>query len=59
MSEQRAKKNAALVREVGRSKVREFVERWLSGNFGDAEEYRVVVRFADEAPLAAADRSSR
>ena len=58
MSEQRAREHTALVREVGRAKVREFVERWLAGNFGDAEEYRVVVRFADEAPLAAADPSS-
>jgi hypothetical protein len=54
MSEQRAAAHIVLVREVGRSKVREFVERWLAGSFGDAEEYRVVVRFADEAPLGAA-----
>ncbi|MFQ5349906.1 MAG: hypothetical protein ACE5EG_05625, partial [Thermoanaerobaculia bacterium] len=53
MSERRAEDNIVLVREVGRSKVREFVERWLAGSFGDAEEYRVVVRFADEESLAA------
>ncbi len=59
MSERRAEEHIVLVREVGRSKVREFVERWLAGNFGDAEQYRVVVRFADEAPLATADRPAR
>ncbi len=53
MSKQRAAAHVVLVREVGRTKVREFVERWLAGNFGDGESYRVVVRFADEAPLAA------
>ncbi len=51
MSERRAKAHIALVREVGRSKVREFVEQWLAGSFGDADDYRVVVRFADEAPI--------
>jgi len=59
MSERRAKDHIVLVREVGRAKVREFVERWLAGTFGDAEEYRVVVRFADEAPLAAAGQPPR
>ena len=52
MSERRAREHIVLVREVGRSKVREFVERWLAGNFGDAERYRVEVRFADETPVA-------
>ena len=56
MSERRAREHIALVREVGRAKVREFVERWLAGSFGDAENYRVVVRFADEAALGARDR---
>lgn len=58
MSEERAAEHVVLVREVGRTKVREFVERWLAGSFGDGESYRVVVRFADEAPLAA-DRPGR
>jgi hypothetical protein len=52
MSQQRARGHIVLVREVGRTKVREFVERWLAGSFGDADAYRVVVRFADESPLA-------
>jgi hypothetical protein len=56
MSERRAREHIVVVREVGRAKVREFVERWLAGSFGDAEAYRVVVRFADEAPLAATER---
>jgi hypothetical protein len=51
MSESRAEEHVVLVREVGRSKVREFVDRWLASNFGDADNYRVVVRFADETPL--------
>ena len=56
MSEQRAREHIVLVREVGRAKVKEFVERWLAGSFGDAEDYRVVVRFADESPLTATER---
>ena len=59
MSEQRARDHIALVREVGRTKVGEFVERWLAGSFGDAERYRVVVRFADESPLSHAERPAR
>ncbi len=59
MSEQRARGHIVLVREVGRTKVREFVERWLAGSFGDAERYRVVVRFADETPLSAAGQPER
>ena len=57
MSERRAREHIALVREVGRTRVREFVERWLTGSFGDAEDYRVVVRFADESPLTDAERA--
>ena len=56
MSRRRAREHVPLVREVGRAKVREFVERWLVGSFGDAEDYRVVVRFADEAPPGFGDR---
>ena len=59
MSEQRAREHVVLVREVGRTRVREFVERWLAGSFGDAERYRVVVRFADESPLSASGRPAR
>lgn len=59
MSERRARKHVDLVREVGRTKVRQFVERWLAGSFGDAEQYQVVVRFADEAPRVVGDRAAR
>jgi hypothetical protein len=59
MSERRAEDHIVLVREVGRSKVREFVERWLAGSFGDADDYRVIVRFADEAPLATIDQPAQ
>jgi hypothetical protein len=46
----RARDNEKLVREVGRKKVTEFVEQWLSEKFGDAKEYKVKVIFPDEAP---------
>jgi hypothetical protein len=59
MSERRAKEHIVLVREVGRTKVREFVERWLAGSFGDAEDYRVVVRFADEVSLPVTEQPAR
>ena len=51
MARQRAEEHVELVRELGRTKVREFVERWLAGSFGDGDSYRVEVRFADERPL--------
>lgn len=59
MSEERAREHIALVREVGRARVSQFVERWLAGNFGDGERYRVEIVFADEAPLAGAQRPRR
>jgi hypothetical protein len=46
----RARDNEKLVREVGRKKVTEFVEQWLSEKFGDAKEYKVKVVFPDEVP---------
>lgn len=57
MAQRRAVDHVELVRELGRTKVREFVERWLAGSFGDGESYRVEVSFADEQPLAGAGRT--
>jgi hypothetical protein len=48
----RARKNGKLVREIGRQKVAEFVEQWLSEKFGDGRDYRVKVVFPDEVPVA-------
>ena len=50
MAKQKPKQNVSLVREVGRRKTEEFVERWLARGFSDGSAYRVRVVFADEAP---------
>lgn len=50
MSEQRAKENVALIRELGRRKTAQFVETWLAGTLGLDGPVRVVVEFADERP---------
>ncbi len=44
----RARENAALVRETGRTKATEFVATWLAARFDDAKNLRVEVAFADE-----------
>lgn len=54
MAERRADENVQLVREVGRRKTAEFVERWLARGFSDAESHRVEVLFADEVPRVVA-----
>jgi hypothetical protein len=49
MAHRRAQENVALVREVGRREVEEFVETWLFRDFGEeARRYDVEVVFADE-----------
>ncbi len=49
MAEERARRNVDLVRELGRRKAEQFVERWLLANFGtDASQVRISVAFADE-----------
>lgn len=50
MSVERARENVGLVRELGRRRTAEFVRTWLAGSFGDGEDYRVEVVFADEVP---------
>ena len=49
----RARQNLPLVRETARRQVEAFVENWLLQRFADGRDYRVRVRFADEAPLPA------
>lgn len=49
MSKTRARQNASLVREVGRRKTEEFVEKWLAGGFSDGASCRARVVFGDEA----------
>jgi hypothetical protein len=58
MARIRARQNLPLVREVGRRKTEEFVERWLSG-FRDGRSYRARVVFSDEAPSAAPSAGDR
>jgi hypothetical protein len=50
MSMQRTREHLPLVRELGRRKTEEFVERWLVQSFGDGSDYDVTVYFADESP---------
>jgi hypothetical protein len=51
---ERARQHLPLVRDLGRRKVQEFVEKWLVERFADGRAYRVEVVFADEAaPLPA------
>jgi len=54
LSEARASEHIPLVREIGRRKTEEFVETWLTAQFGDGEDYRIEIVFPDEAtsPLA-------
>ena len=47
----RAVQNIALVREIGRREIAEFVEKWLADKFGDAREYHVKVIFPEELPM--------
>jgi len=48
LSRARAREHVALVRDTGRVKLAEFVDRWLRQGFRDGGEYRARVRFADE-----------
>lgn len=49
---ERAAKNAGLVREVGRKRLAEFVEKWLAEKFSDGARMRVKVVFPDERPIS-------
>ncbi len=44
----RAEQNTKLVREVGRQRLAEFIEKWLAEKFSDGAGFRVKVIFPDE-----------
>jgi len=48
MSRQRARANIPLIRELGRRKTAEFVQKWLTQTFSDGNAYHVEVHFAGE-----------
>jgi hypothetical protein len=48
LSRSRAREHVALVRDTGRVKIAEFVDRWLRERFADGGGYHARVRFADE-----------
>lgn len=48
LSRARAREHVALVRDTGRVRIAEFVDRWLRERFADGGQYRARVRFADE-----------
>ena len=50
MSKAKARQNVPLVRELGRRKTEEFVEKWLVARFSDGSAHRARVVFADESP---------
>ena len=54
----RADKNSRLVRETGRQRLAEFVEKWLAEKFSDGRDLRVKVVFPDERPLSPAEKSA-
>jgi hypothetical protein len=47
---ERAIDNEKLVREIGRQRLAEFVEKWLANNFDDSKRLHVKVVFPDEVP---------
>ncbi len=56
--QERAAGNIALVREIGRQRLAEFVERWLAEKFSDGKALRVKVVFPDERLLSPAMQSA-
>ena len=55
---ERAARNVALVREIGRQRLAEFVEKWLAEKFSDGKALRVKVVFPDERPPSAARQTA-
>ena len=49
LARERARDNVSLVRELGRKKTEEFIRKWLMASYDDADRYRIVVVFEDEA----------
>jgi hypothetical protein len=50
LAQVKARENISLVRETGRRQVEEFVEKWLSKSFRDAQDFAIRVYFEDESP---------
>ena len=48
MARLRARQNIGLVREVGRRRTEQFIERWIVNGYSDGAAYRARVVFADE-----------
>jgi formate dehydrogenase maturation protein FdhE len=46
--QERALQNTALVRELGRKRLADFVEKWLAEKFSDGQRFHVKVIFPDE-----------
>jgi len=55
---ERAAGNVALVREIGRQRLAEFVEKWLAEKFSDGKALRVKVVFPDERPVSPARQTA-
>jgi hypothetical protein len=51
MSRKRAYENITLIRELGRRKTAEFVQKWLTQTFSDGTAYHVEVNFVDESRI--------
>jgi len=51
----RAQEHTALVREIGRRQLEQFVGKWMADSFSDGRDFHVKVFFPDEKPAPAAD----
>ena len=54
---ERAVDNEKLVREIGRKRLEEFVEKWLAVRFSDGQNTHVKVVFPDEQRVTAAENN--
>lgn len=54
---ERAVQNEKLVREIGRQRLEQFVEKWVAGNFSDGPRLQVKVIFPDERAATSPDAS--
>lgn len=57
LTQDRARDNIELVREIGRRRVEEFVRDWLLDQVPDSQRLRIDVSFADEDPRPTRDLS--
>jgi hypothetical protein len=51
----RAQEHTALVREIGRRQLEQFVGKWMADSFSDGRDFHVQVLFPDEKQLAPID----